>query len=203
MRTSSLLPSVLVCLGLFPALGAGLGACSRAASPAPAATPHGKALDGSEVDPFADHDAVATVLLFVWSECPVSNRYAPEVARICREFAPKGVRFELVYPVDTDTPDVVKAHQDTYAYPCEVLLDPDHELVAFTGATMTPEVAVYDHDRTLVYRGRIDDLNVDYGKARAKATTHDLEDVLTKLVAGESVAFTSNRPVGCFIPEPQ
>ncbi|NIS31800.1 MAG: hypothetical protein GWO04_18425, partial [Actinobacteria bacterium] len=36
-------------------------------------------LDGSRVDPIAGGGAPVTVTLFVDSDCPVSNRYAPEV----------------------------------------------------------------------------------------------------------------------------
>jgi thiol-disulfide isomerase/thioredoxin len=40
----------------------------------------------------------ATVLVFISTECPYSNRYAPEIQRIYKEFAAKDVRFWLVYP---------------------------------------------------------------------------------------------------------
>ena len=39
-----------------------------------------------------------TVLIFVSTDCPVSNRYAPEITRLLEEFSPRGVRFQLVYP---------------------------------------------------------------------------------------------------------
>ena len=31
-----------------------------------------------------------TVLIFISTDCPISNRYAPEIKRLHDEFAPKG-----------------------------------------------------------------------------------------------------------------
>ena len=53
-----------------------------------------------------------------------------------------------------------------YEYPCPALRDPDHTLVAQTGATVTPEAVVFDSDWTIAYRGRINDEFEDFGKSR-------------------------------------
>ena len=56
-------------------------------------------IDGEAVDPFAAPAGVtAIVFLFTSTECPISNRYAPEVRRLAAAFAPKGVVFRLIYP---------------------------------------------------------------------------------------------------------
>src|SRR3954453_16325251 len=59
-------------------------------------------LQGRAVDPFQMRDAGAIVLLFVRTDCPVSNRYAPEIERMRAKYAAQGVVFWLVYP-DEDT----------------------------------------------------------------------------------------------------
>jgi hypothetical protein len=38
------------------------------------------------------------VLVFVRTDCPISNRYAPELRRLQDRFAPRGMAFWLVYP---------------------------------------------------------------------------------------------------------
>ena len=56
-------------------------------------------LDGSAVDPLAmPKDVKAIVFLFTSTDCPISNRYAPEVKRLASAFVPQGVLFRLVYP---------------------------------------------------------------------------------------------------------
>jgi hypothetical protein len=64
---------------------------------------------------------------------------------------------------------------------------------------VTPEAAVYTPDHRLVYRGRIDDWYVDFGKPRAAPTTHDLEDALEAVLGGRPVADARTTAVGCFI----
>ena len=66
---------------------------------------------------------------------------------------------------------------------------------------ITPEAAVFAPDREMVYRGRIDDRYVDFGKTRARATRHDLTDALEAVLAGESVPNPRTEAVGCFIAD--
>ena len=70
-----------------------------------------------------------TVLLFVSMDCPVSNRYAPEIKRLHDEFAPRGVRFRLVYPNPLDDEAAIGRHLRDFAYPPIAQRDRDHALV--------------------------------------------------------------------------
>lgn len=70
-----------------------------------------------------------TVLTFLSTECPVSNRSAPEITRLHEEFAPKGVSFRLVYPNPPDDDMAIKKHVVEYGYPPVAERDPNHALV--------------------------------------------------------------------------
>ncbi len=70
-----------------------------------------------------------------------------------------------------------------------------------TEARVTPEVVVFDANDEQVYRGRIDDRFVDFGKTRAAATSRDLEQALEATLAGREIARPTTRAVGCFIPQ--
>src|SRR5262249_820930 len=61
-----------------------------------------------------------------------------------------------------------------FGYRCPVLLDPRHQLVAATGVTTTPEVAVVTADGRIAYRGRIDDRYPQIGVHRQGPTPRDL-----------------------------
>jgi hypothetical protein len=156
-------------------------------------------LDGRPVDPFAD-GAAATVLLFVRSDCPISNRYAPEVRRIWGDFAERGVSFHLVYADPAEPVATIRRATEDFAYPFPARRDPEQRMVARVGATVTPEVAVFDAAGRLVYRGRIDDRWASLGRPRAAPARRDLVEVLEALVAGESLVPRTTRAVGCYIP---
>lgn len=157
-------------------------------------------LDGHAVDPFAQKQARALVFLFVRSDCPVSNRYAPEIQRLHAEFVSQGITFWLVYPDANAGPDAIRAHLHEYHYQLAALRDPRQALVKATGAQVTPEAAVFVRGRQ-VYRGRIDDRYVELGKERPAPSTHDLEQVLQTLARGETPKPRTTPAVGCFISD--
>ena len=142
-----------------------------------------------------------TVLIFVSTDCPVSNRYAPEIKRLHDEFTAKGVRFRLVYPNPLDDEAAIGKHLLAFGYPPIAERDRDHPLVKMAGATITPEAAVFDARQRLVYRGRIDDRFVELGRERPAATQHDLRNALTALLAGKAVSPATTQAVGCFIAD--
>jgi AhpC/TSA family len=142
----------------------------------------------------------ATVLLFVSSECPISNRYAPEFRRLHEKFGTNGVRFRLVYPDPDDKAESIHTHTNLYGLSMGAIRDPQHDLVKRAQATVTPESAVFTPEGRLVYHGRIDNRYVAFGKERPEATEHDLEKVLEDLIAGHRVRSGYKQPIGCYIP---
>ena len=166
-----------------------------------AAQPQVVDLENRTVDPFQRAGgAKAIVFLFTATDCPISNRYAPEVQRVYRAFADKGVRFFLVYPNPADGAAAIREHEKSFGYPAEALRDPKQTLVKLANATVTPEAAVFASGR-LVYHGRIDDRIVDLGRERPSPTVHDLDEALTAVLAGKPVARPVTQAVGCFIAD--
>jgi hypothetical protein len=186
------------------AIGSGSGPLVASSVVAPASVPS-LALqdpDGRLVSPFlAAENSAAIVFLFASVDCPVSNRYAPEVQRLYAAYTPQNVAFWLVYPNPYDTPDSIRRHLKEFSYPVHALLDPKHELVKLARATITPEAAVFDRMRTLAYHGRIDDKFVSLGVERPSATRRDLFDALTAVLQGRAPAADTAPAVGCFIAD--
>ena len=56
------------------------------------------------------------VILFVASDCPVSNGYAPEIQRICDGARNKRGNCTLVYEDSSIDATAVRAHRDEYRY---------------------------------------------------------------------------------------
>lgn len=168
---------------------------------AAAAPPRVVDLENRPVDPFQTAaGAKAIVFLFTATDCPISNRYAPEVQRVYHAFAGKGVRFFLVYPNPADKPNMIREHAKSFGYPAEALRDPKQALVKRAEATVTPEAAVFVNGK-LVYHGRIDDRFVDLALERPAPTTHDLDDALTAILAGAPVPHPVTQAVGCYIAD--
>jgi redoxin len=146
--------------------------------------------------------AALLVLIFVSTDCPVSNRYAPEIQRLYREFGPRGVHFELVYPNPNDNTSKITAHLSAYGYPAITAIpDPNQRLAESVGAKITPEAAVLDSTKRLLYRGRIDNRFVELGRERPAPTTHDLRDALIAALSAKPIDPPRTQAVGCFIAD--
>jgi hypothetical protein len=157
-------------------------------------------LAGKSRDPFAS-PAKARVFLFVRIDCPITNRYAPEISHIAEVFRGLDAEFWLVYPDPATTPQQIRTHMAQYGFVGQPLRDPHHELVHRAHAVTAPEAAVFDAAGRLVYHGRIDDMYVDPGRARPVARTHDLEEAISAVVAGRAVAEPETRAIGCSLAD--
>jgi Redoxin len=154
----------------------------------------------AQPDPFST-PAKARVLLFVRTDCPLTNRYAPELRRIAQRFSPQGIDFWLVYPDRTETATAIEAQIKAYGLPGKWTLDPNLALTKRAEATTAPEAAVFNQQGALLYHGRIDNRWVDFGKARPAATEHDLEDALISVLAGKPPAHSTARAIGCALAD--
>jgi peroxiredoxin len=158
-------------------------------------------LDGQPFDPWAKPSSTPTVVIFTRTDCPISNRYAPEIRRLYETFHPKGVEFYLIYVDPQQQPDEIRRHLREYEYPFAGLRDPNHTFVVQCGATMTPEAIVFARKHTISYRGRIDDWYTEVGQPRDAATTHDLADAIESTLLGRPVANPRTQAVGCRIAD--
>jgi len=156
-----------------------------------------KDLDGIARHPLEPADKIASVLFFFWQDCPISNGYAPEINRIT------ATRTNFAFYVVQVDPELsvsaAREHARKFDLRVPVLLDPQHRLVKFAKATVTPEVVVFRKSGDVLYRGRIDNLYAALGKKRRVVTEHDLLDALDAVAVGKPVKKTETKAVGCLI----
>jgi len=157
-------------------------------------------LAGNPIDPLKAAAGKIVVLVFVRTDCPVSNRYAPTIQKLSVEHAGK-TAFWLVYPSKAESPEAIRKHEREYGYTIPALRDPQRVLVRESRVEITPEAAVFDGERHLVYHGRIDNLYEDIGRARRVATTHELEDAISAALTGKSLSADATHAVGCYISD--
>jgi peroxiredoxin len=142
----------------------------------------------------------ATVLLFVATDCPNSNTYAPVFARLYREYSPRGIQFLGIYSDPAESAASVEKHDADYKIPYGALLDANHTLALATGARSTPEAVILSPSGDVLYRGRVDDRFVDFGKTRFRPTSDDLREALDQVLSGQPVKNPVTKVLGCAIP---
>lgn len=144
---------------------------------------------------------LATALFFISTECPISNRYSPDIIKISNKYKDKGVECVGIYSDPVLTDREISEHAATYGYKFPVMHDKSSELRKRFGITKTPEVAVIDNQDQLIYRGRIDDRYVTFGTVRPSAKVHDLIDVLDAVADRKPMKPRFTEAVGCGMPK--
>jgi len=157
-----------------------------------------KDIHGQTQHPF-EGKGKAAMVFFITDDCPISNRYAHEIRRICEAYAGRA-SCTLDYIDASLTPEKVQKHLTEFghgSYPA--VIDTKQALVKAAGATVTPEVAVILADGTVAYRGRIDNTWATWGQNRSHATEFDLKNALDEVMAGKPVTVARTKAVGCYI----
>jgi hypothetical protein len=200
-------PTFATLLPRLPALAAAaiLAAVGCADHPPPEASsdslPPLVDLNGQPLRPFEQPGVKALATIFVLPDCPIANSYLPQINRLHEQFAPQGVEFVLVHADPATTAEQARKHVEDYGIGLPMIVDSDHAWVRRAGATRTPEAVVFSPRGEILYRGRIDDRYVGLGQKRPQPTTHDLQDALVAMVAGQGVKVPRTEAVGCYIPE--
>lgn len=158
-------------------------------------------LSGKLVEPLAKRGQKMTVLFFLTTECPIGNRYAPEISRIVNDYESKGITCHAIYAHETLAE--ITEYQRQYKLSLSALLDPELKLAKLTGATVTPEACILGPEGEILYRGRIDDRAVKYGTVSVEPRVRDLRLALDAVLAGKPVAEKFTRAIGCYISAPE
>lgn len=157
-------------------------------------------LDGHAADPFRIAAGKVVVLLFVRTDCPISNRYAPAIKEMSSRFG-RSAEFFLVYPVRSETAEQIRNHLKEYGYKLTALRDPEYTLVRASNTRVTPEAAVFSPSGHLLYHGRIDDWYTEFGRSRPAPTTHELASAVEAAIAGKPIPVSAQPAIGCFLPD--
>lgn len=191
-----------VCCGVVPGPVSGTTG-DQSPSPSPARVDWGalKDLDGKPLKPQKGEPVRFFCLIFLGTECPVSNGYCPEYRSLARDYKGKGIAFVGVHP-DADV-DAVRArdHAREYEVPFVLHLDSKQTLARATGVTFTPEATILDPEGKVLWTGRIDDTWMPGGKKRAVVTRRDLRIALDALLEGKAPPPAAAKPFGCPLPE--
>ena len=144
----------------------------------------------------------AYVFVFVTTQCPLVKRSLPKLVDLDQRFGPRDVQLVAVNvgPEDTIGDMAAQAIEFEAAFP--FVKDADLSCGKTLGVERTPEVAVLNAERRLVYRGRIDD-QLRLGGARPEPTRKDLEEALNDVLEGRTVSVAETPVDGCLITAPE
>ncbi len=136
----------------------------------------------------------ATVIVFVSTQCPVSNAYNDRLATLATEYAPSGVQFIGVNSNSTEAAPAIAAHAKEHNWSFPVLKDANNIVADRFEAKVTPEVFVADAKGVLVYHGPVDD-----SQDVAGVQKRYLGDALNAITKSQPIPVKTARAFGCSI----
>jgi peroxiredoxin len=161
---------------------------------------HLPATDGQIYSPGDFDDANVLVIIFMCNHCPYVKAVVPRLVQLQKKFPPQDVRLIAINPNDDvsypeDSFDNMKLFAKEYGINFTYLRDESQETARSYDAVCTPDIYVYNRDRKLCYRGRID----DNWKDESAVTSKDLERAIELLLAGKEIDFPQVHSIGCSI----
>ena len=140
------------------------------------------------------------VVMFICNHCPYVNAVEDRLIKLAREFETRGVQVVGIcandandYPDDAFDKLAARWRERAYGFP--YLQDEAQDVARTFGAVCTPDIFVFDRERRLAYRGRVD----DSWKDESRVTRRELAEAIEALVAGGKPSREQRPSMGCSI----
>jgi hypothetical protein len=141
-----------------------------------------------------------TVNLFLLDECRISQSISGEIRYVDKTYNQGPFYFKAFFPSETSTEEKINQFMRSYSLDIPYETDYTRAKTNFYGATVAPEVVVYDEkNEKLLYRGRIDNSFADVGIRRRVITSRDLRNVLDAIIAGQEIEIVETKAIGCYL----
>lgn len=162
-------------------------------------------------DDFKAYDVL--VVIFTCNHCPTAQAYEQRILDLYKTYAQKGVGFLAISPNSNtalslaecgysdldDSFESMKIRAKDIGLPFPYLYDgATSEASIQFGPVATPHVFIFDADRKLQYRGRIDDMESPY----ESPTSRDTKNAIEALLTGAPVPVPTTKTFGCSVKWP-
>lgn len=143
----------------------------------------------------------ALLVMFICRHCPYVQHVKEELARLGKDYAKKDIGIVAISANDVanypdDAPDQLKAMAKELGFTFPFCYDEGQETAKAYTAACTPDFFLFDANRTLVYRGQLDDGRPGNNKP---VTGRDLRAAIDAVLAGKPVHPKQMPSVGCNI----
>lgn len=146
---------------------------------------------------YAQKESNVEVIVFLATECPISQKYVNTLNQIYLAYQNKGVKFTALFPEKVDI-KIIDAFTSEFGVKFPCLLDKRMRKARQLEASITPEVFVLKQGKVM-YQGAIDDWFYELGKYRKEVTQPYLKNALDAVLNNQMVEVKKTEALGCFI----
>ena len=145
-------------------------------------------------------DKKVLCIIFSCNHCPYVQAVEDRINQIAKDYVNKSFALvainpndEKSYPEDSFENMKIRASQRGFVFP--YLRDESQETARAYDAVCTPDIYLYDENRILRYRGRID----DSWKDESRVSRQELRVAIDCLLEEKDIDFDTVPPMGCSI----
>jgi len=143
----------------------------------------------------------ALLVMFICRHCPFVKHVQNELTRLGIDYRGRGVGIVAISANDVvnhpdDAPHHLKEMADELAFTFPLCFDETQEVAKAYSAACTPDFFLFNKERTLVYRGQLDDSRPDNGKP---VNGRDLRAAIDAVLFDRPVGADQRPSVGCNI----
>ena len=140
-------------------------------------------------------DSKAILILFIATQCPVSNAYNTRMVGLYTQYHEKDIAILGINSNKQESLDECKEHAEKHGFKFPVLKDEKNVIADMFEASVTPEAYVLNPESyEILYHGRIDD-----SRNEDNVESKDLAKALDEILAGKNVTVTKTKAFGCTI----
>ncbi len=139
-------------------------------------------------------DSKAIVIMFIATQCPVSNSYNGRMNDLYKDYSKRKIAFVAINSNKDETVEEIKNHAIEKGFKFPVLKDRNNVIADKLEATVTPEIYVLSSGLGILYHGRIDN-----SSRIERVTSNDLRIVLDEILNSKPISVTSTKAFGCTI----
>lgn len=136
----------------------------------------------------------AIVIIFISTQCPVSNDYNSRMEKLYQDYKNRGVAFIGINSNKEESVEKIREHSKKNNLNFLILKDYGNKIADVFNASYTPEVYVLSPEFELRYHGRIDD-----SRKIKNVNREDLKNALEEILAGKEVSVKDTKAFGCTI----
>ena len=146
-----------------------------------------------------DFDSELLIIVFTCNHCPYAKAVEDRLIKLGKEYK-NDVDFVLISSNDSenypeDSPKKMAERHTEKGYPFPYLFDETQEVAKAYSAVCTPDIFLYNDDRKLEYRGRID----DNWQNPEQVEREELKMAIEAVLNGKAIDFEQKPSMGCNI----
>ncbi|MBD1927314.1 thioredoxin family protein [Trichocoleus sp. FACHB-90] len=141
------------------------------------------------------------LVMFICKHCPFVKHVEAQLAQIGKDYEDKNLGIVAISANDAsnypdDAPDQLQAMAKELGFTFPLCYDETQETAKAYTAACTPDFFLFDGNRSLVYRGQLDDSRPGNDQP---VTGQDLRNAIDAVLAGKPISDVQKPSIGCNI----